>query len=179
MNEPTIDSCITALIERISSTEMPSTVDKMAFVSLYYLFKEQFLLALDLLDHQRIMVCTWNTILSDSITTSNEYRIYYIILGSEESHGTSCHQYEVRTTAWYCSCPEFAFSAFNNAYHFERKKTISIYGGYWGGYILGQPVPICKHLLACILVEHGGPWARQRVIEKQISKEELISHAIQ
>lgn len=179
MDEPSIDTCIMELIERIAPiepSETSSEVDREAFIFLYYLFKDTFLLALDLLDQQCITVYTWEIESTNSII--NQYQIFHISLAGNEPHETPCQQYEVRTSVWHCSCPEFTFSAFNKDYYIEWKKPINK-KGYWGGLILGQPIPICKHLLACILVEHGGSWARKRVVEKKISKEEFILYTIQ
>ena len=84
--------------------------------------------------------------------------------------GTS---YEVRLTAWNCSCPAFAFSAFSGmeigdveqdavqAMRVENDKRrdgeIDVSGEktgqQFGGMTRGEAVPVCKHLLACLLVE--------------------------
>ena len=81
--------------------------------------------------------------------------------------GTS---YEVRTQAWNCTCPAFAFAAFADEHmtgldqkgdrNFEHLRS----GREWdedgmrdderfGGLALGSDVPVCKHLLACVMVE--------------------------
>ena len=84
--------------------------------------------------------------------------------------GTS---YEVRLTAWNCSCPAFAFSAFggmeiggveqdagqateleNDARRNSENK-LNDWKSEWqfGGMTRGEVVPVCKHLLACLLAE--------------------------
>ncbi|QSL66178.1 hypothetical protein MERGE_000553 [Pneumocystis wakefieldiae] len=180
MEEPSIEICAMALISQISSeqpSETSSEADKAAFISLYYIFKDTFLLALDLLDQRRIVLYTWDEKSTDSSTTCSSH-IFYVSSEASELHETPCKRYEVRTSVWYCSCPEFSFSAFNKDYHIAWKKAINP-NRYWGGLIHGQPVPICKHLLACTFVEQGKSWARERITEKKISKEELVLYATQ
>ncbi len=80
--------------------------------------------------------------------------------------GTS---YEVRTRAWNCTCPSFAFSsAFTKGYEQRRgddERSEDVENGregdgdwtadddWLGGLALGSDVQVCKHLLACLLVE--------------------------
>ncbi|KAF2711218.1 hypothetical protein K504DRAFT_245115 [Pleomassaria siparia CBS 279.74] len=79
--------------------------------------------------------------------------------------------YEVRLLAWNCSCPAFAFAAFPAVYSDpstrdegdegggkEGRRGVTGRGrnGEWcfGGLSLGSATPpVCKHLLACVLVE--------------------------
>jgi hypothetical protein len=64
--------------------------------------------------------------------------------------------YEVRLDAWNCSCPAFAFAAFpaRAPQPHHHQELISPHWTF-GGLTLGGDVPICKHLLACALVEHS------------------------
>ena len=64
--------------------------------------------------------------------------------------------YEVRLDAWSCSCPAFAFKVVNVATTSHvSDQGIDIQGRWsFGGLSLGTEVPICKHLLACALIEH-------------------------
>jgi hypothetical protein len=96
----------------------------------------------------------------------------------------STSHYEVRTLSWNCSCPAFTFSAFpaqpldreeeedGNAVIDEEE------GGEWmvGGLSLGQGVPMCKHLLACVLAERGGLFGSY-VKTREVSVEELAGWA--
>jgi hypothetical protein len=83
---------------------------------------------------------------------------------------TTC--YEVRLQAWNCSCPAFAFFAFPTIHAEPRALACHISNGsnaamdqadsnggwIFGGISLGEGMPpVCKHLLACVLVEkcHG------------------------
>lgn len=91
--------------------------------------------------------------------------------------------YEVRPQAWSCSCPAFVFSAFPASLHSPPsspskrqedgdahlaepgqlgyageddagdRKDVEVMGWRFGGLSLGTQMPVCKHLLACVLVE--------------------------
>ena len=88
--------------------------------------------------------------------------------------------YEVRLYAWNCTCPAFIFSLLNNLQPFIPSRptdplhestnltpplttTTTSQKAEWtfGGLSLDgedgveMPMPICKHLLACVLVEKG------------------------
>lgn len=99
--------------------------------------------------------------------------IYYVRSAQQRSsrYSTSYDtttSYEVRLRAWNCSCPAFAFAAFP-AVHPE--PAIPTYDAQedaaeeasgkaadmtwvFGGVSLGDEMPpVCKHLLACVLVE--------------------------
>ena len=85
--------------------------------------------------------------------------------------------YEVRLVAWNCSCPAFAFSAFSgmetggveqdgrHAMNVEKdvrrdwENDLCKGKSEWqfGGMTRGEAVPVCKHLLACLLVEKWPP----------------------
>lgn len=43
---------------------------------------------------------------------------------------------------------------------------------YFGGYSLGEDIPMCKHLLACVMVERWREFGHD-VEEKEVSIEEL------
>ncbi|TKA24045.1 hypothetical protein B0A50_06936 [Salinomyces thailandicus] len=86
--------------------------------------------------------------------------------------------YEVRLDAWSCSCPAFAFSAFpaNTAHRTNSEHEVATehapLGWCFGGLTLGNDMPICKHLLACILVEHSSIFSHS-VEERLVSTEEI------
>ncbi|KAK4550648.1 hypothetical protein LTR36_000227 [Oleoguttula mirabilis] len=94
--------------------------------------------------------------------------------------------YEARLEAWSCSCPAFAFSAFPAASADVHKTAPPVRDFQaegpippnWvlGGLSLGSDMPICKHLLACVLVEHSTMFAHF-VEERAISLEELAGWA--
>ena len=78
--------------------------------------------------------------------------------------------YEVRLQAWNCSCAAFAFAAFSGGWDaseaFENAKAFAFDAGdmdgrqrqgrngwQFGGVTTCDDVPVCKHLLACVLAE--------------------------
>jgi hypothetical protein len=85
--------------------------------------------------------------------------------------------YEVRPLAWNCSCPAFAFAAFpatlgnyddEDAVEAEttrgrrgEREERDDWNGEWrfGGLSRGRGAPVCKHLLACVLVERCAVFA--------------------
>ncbi|KAK5694430.1 hypothetical protein LTR17_024806 [Elasticomyces elasticus] len=90
--------------------------------------------------------------------------------------------YEVHLNAWSCSCPAFAFSAFpatSSEGQVPRRRSTDVpESPSWtfGGLSQGTDMPICKHLLACALVEHSSMFA-DMVEERIVSAEELAGWA--
>ena len=93
--------------------------------------------------------------------------------------------YEVRLDAWSCSCPAFAFAAFpasgsetlqNNDAALTRTHDSESSEWSFGGLTQGTDMPVCKHLLACVLVEHCSIFA-SFVEHKEVSIEELAGWA--
>ncbi|KAK3701570.1 hypothetical protein LTR37_015424 [Vermiconidia calcicola] len=95
--------------------------------------------------------------------------------------------YEVRVDAWSCSCPAFAFSAFpaaasertdDESDDITQQQTYRSNTETWifGGLTLGSDMPICKHLLAGVLVERCSIFATF-VEEREVSVEELAAWA--
>jgi hypothetical protein len=103
----------------------------------------------------------------------------YHVRSAQQSRG-SCYgvsvdtttSYEVRLCAWNCSCPAFAFAAFPSGSTLNARSPPEEYeagcrkwdgraglehdeGWNFGGMSTGASTPpVCKHLLACVLVEH-------------------------
>ena len=93
--------------------------------------------------------------------------------------------YEVRLQAWNCSCAAFAFAAFSGDWDGSDAFNIGEgnaegrglsrgkegrYGWHIGGVTLGEDVPFCKHLLACVLAERVdglSAFVEERVVEKE------------
>ena len=106
---------------------------------------------------------------------------------------TDLVSYEVRTTAWNCTCAAFIFAAYNSSIsskstfggnnqsgapdggESERGCTRSAWGGLFHGEDRGGP-PLCKHLLACVLTER---WtvAADMIEEKVVGREETAGWA--
>ena len=104
--------------------------------------------------------------------------------------------YEVRLNAWNCSCAAFTFAAFPANRSSGRPSVnppggaaviadaeledLASKAGLFGG--LGVDMPVCKHLLACVLAERGrdvtgeASFARY-VEEKVVSFEEIAGWA--
>ncbi|CCJ31229.1 unnamed protein product [Pneumocystis jirovecii] len=130
MENLSIETVIEMLLDRFSSTELmenTSVPDR------------------DLIDKKRIVACHWEPTIDQQLQCLR--RIYYVFDAIDDQGATDTfkenqkHQYEVRTSAWHCSCPEFAFSAFNNDHDITWDRGIIIPGSFWGGYILGHPIP--------------------------------------
>ncbi|KAE9990846.1 hypothetical protein EG327_000839 [Venturia inaequalis] len=108
--------------------------------------------------------------------------------------------YEVRPKAWNCSCPAFAFSAFpatppsptssssppspelsphRSVFPARKSPSVSDDEGEeeeeswgFGGLSVGAEIAMCKHLLACIMVERWKGFG-ENVEERGVSVEEL------
>ena len=108
---------------------------------------------------------------------------------SSRSHNTAAAaasvqattSYEVRLTAWNCSCPAFAFAAFPAELPEEEsdeRAGMRLEGAGWrfGGLTRGDGVPACKHLLACVIAEHCGGF-EALVEEREVGVEEVAGWA--
>ncbi|CZT18705.1 uncharacterized protein RCC_04549 [Ramularia collo-cygni] len=147
--------------------------DKNLFLTLYALLEKELLPALDCLDRglvTRLKVSDRNT------------STLYLVRSAQQHHtrhGTveKVNYYEVRLVAWSCSCPAFTFSAFPAQASTETENSACPKEPMlFGGLTKGSDLAVCKHLLACILVEHCkgfGHFAE----EKEISREELAGWA--
>lgn len=131
---------------------------------------------------------------------SQECSVYYVRSSHQsrsrfaskrnENTTTEGMNYEVRLQAWNCSCAAFAFAAFSGEWDgatIEDKRNASdgegggddeevVGAGGWGGKTLGRGIPVCKHLLACILAERVEELAAF-VEEKLVSREEMAGMA--
>jgi hypothetical protein len=127
-------------------------------------------------------------------STTSHNSIYYVRSAQLRSSRYSASydttiSYEVRLRAWNCSCPAFAFAAFP-AIHPEpaipiydedmRSTEDEMQNNAWifGGVSLGDTVsPVCKHLLACVLVEKCGGLFGGFMEERVVSVEEAAGWA--
>nr|OQO21757.1 hypothetical protein B0A51_09698 [Rachicladosporium sp. CCFEE 5018] len=203
----------TALISSITPasasdrTESLASTDaqiKSTLLTLYTLFPNELLPALDLLDCG--LVTRLKSVKEDSATASSnpdsvdpsawlEHSVYYVRSAQPPStrprskHRTlqSPTYYEVHLNSWSCSCPAFAFSAFpatapasDSSDLFSAKdveRTVAKYGWVFGGLGRGVKAPVCKHLLACVLAEKCGGFARGMVEEREVAREEMAGGA--
>jgi hypothetical protein len=107
----------------------------------------------------------------------------------------SITSYEVRLSVWNCSCPAFAFAAFPSVVPSSAVPPSPSFAGFksqeetlgetdngediawsFGGISLGSTTPVCKHLLACVLVERVGIFGTY-VEEQHISWQEAAGWA--
>lgn len=94
--------------------------------------------------------------------------------------------YEIRLDVWNCSCPAFTFSAFppvnsdpdEHSVHVPSEIQDNDNEWNFGGVSLGEGVPpICKHLLACVLVERCPNLFGTCVEEKVVGVDEAAGWA--
>ncbi|KAL6720142.1 Coproporphyrinogen-III oxidase [Lecanora helva] len=205
------------------STSLPSSA-KPTILTLHALFPTILLPALDLLDRRLITRLSLRNeqataTSSDHDSDRNKRSVFYV-KSSAQRDGRSRYSrggedvgittYEVRTKAWSCTCPAFAFSAFSkpgSSPVYEHEDDIDEHEGHdplvneedaemldvperqespydnlrewqWGGLMLEEEdTPLCKHLLACVLVER---WdiAREMAEEREVSREEMAGWAV-
>ncbi|KAF2826094.1 hypothetical protein CC86DRAFT_370200 [Ophiobolus disseminans] len=124
---------------------------------------------------------------------SSTNTIFYVRSAQQRSSRFSTsydttQSYEVRLLAWNCSCPAFAFAAFPSVQSeppaptvYQTDATIGqgeAVGWIFGGVSLGNAMPpVCKHLLACVLVERCGGLFGGFVEERKVSVEEAAGWA--
>jgi hypothetical protein len=133
----------------------------------------------------------------DTTSTNAQDSIYYVRSAQQRSSRYSNSYdatafYEVRLCAWNCSCPAFAFAAFPAIHpepavpafdpqHETSQSTIDKSDGatwIFGGVSLGDDTPpVCKHLLACVLVDKCSGLFREYLEERVVSVEEAAGWA--
>lgn len=108
---------------------------------------------------------------ANTSTQQHKNNIYYVRSARHTNRfrdpaPESTTHYEVRPCGWSCSCPAFVFAAFPATHQTtsldeeaggqgdggEEEQSL---GWRAGGLSLGSDVPMCKHLLACVLAERG------------------------
>jgi hypothetical protein len=197
---PSPRQLVTSLIDSIS-VDLPSTAGgeanpllqpsssaKSLLLTLHVLFPTEFLPALDLLDRNLITrLIVRDEIQQDDGITTTDPPVYFLRSAQQSSSNSRFRDamaipyYEVRTWSWNCSCPAFAFSAFPAAAVDDFDEDAHIKGEErlewtFGGASRGKAVPICKHLLACVLVERVEA-LKGRVLVSNVTKEELAGWA--
>ncbi|OCK85315.1 hypothetical protein K432DRAFT_343476 [Lepidopterella palustris CBS 459.81] len=171
---------------------------KNLLLTLHVLFPHEFLPALDLLDRRLVTrfrihgrggnenedALELAPASTASRGSSQHSRIYYVRSAQQRAsrYSTSVDtttSYEVRLTAWNCSCPAFAFAAFPSALPEPVPPEDGAYLEDWsfGGVSLGTGTPpVCKHLLACVLIERCEMF-KDFVEERDVSVEEAAGWA--
>lgn len=171
-----------------------ATDHRQILLTLHVLYPNEFLPALDLLDRRLVtrLLVSREVPKADQATQQDEPECYYVRSAQQQRAGRfatsydATANYEVRLTAWNCSCPAFAFAAFPSTidsvlptndggdagsstrvaqHHMARLSKAENLGKapnvrahdttptVGGVYECSNDVPMCKHILACILVE--------------------------
>ncbi|KAH0610812.1 uncharacterized protein H6S33_011239 [Morchella sextelata] len=140
----------------------PSSQDLL--LTLSHLLPSTLLPALDLLDHRRVHRCR-------PAPHSKKYA-YFV------SSSSSATVHVVRPAAWWCSCGAFAWAAFGRrGAGGEAGEVMGTgeEGGLWGGRMRGEgDVPVCVHLVACVLVEGCPGLFGGYVQEEQVALERWV-----
>lgn len=139
-----------------------------------------------------------HTTTTTSSETYNLNTIYYVRSAQHRPSRFSTSYdtlttYQVRLTSWNCSCPAFAFAAFpagqtsplspvsstpHPVQQTENKAGHKSMDWVFGGITLGSDMPpVCKHLLACVLVERCKGLFGGFVEERNVSVEEAAGWA--
>ncbi|EME47933.1 hypothetical protein DOTSEDRAFT_123382 [Dothistroma septosporum NZE10] len=145
-----------------------SSETRNVLLTLYALFEKDFLPALDLLDRGLV-----------TRLKAKDRATSLLLVRSAQQHNNRnpayehINHYEVRLDAWSCSCPAFTFAAFPAV-----GKDVAGNGGdcVVGGLTRGSDMPVCKHLLACVLVEHCETF-KHFAVAREASIEEMAGWA--
>lgn len=126
-----------------------ATSDKSAFVHAFHILGEPFLLALCEIDEERMIRDQGSLVDPD---TGRQVPLYLARTSAGLFH-------EVRLSSWACSCAQFAFAAYGDLHPSKLPPQQAQRSIYWGGTQTRESthVPYCKHLLAGVLLEYGGP----------------------
>lgn len=182
-----------------------ATGDRQVMLTLHVLYPNEFLPALDLLDRRlvtRLIVSNERrdetqeapsnikASKADGAISEDGLVVYYVRSAQQQRAGRfatsydATTNYEVRLTAWNCSCPAFAFAAFPSSFepatatsepgpHSRTYDKASTVGGIYGR---SDDVPVCKHILACILAERCSLFT-DFVEERRVSNAEYAGWA--
>ena len=108
-------------------------------------------------------------------------------IGEEGSGVGGTGGYVVRLGAWQCSCAAFAFAAAvqgevggggtmvcSTREEEGQAEAGCSFGGYSrDGLRAGEGVPVCKHLMACLLAERWSAALGRYVVERRVGREEM------
>ena len=152
---------------------------KSHLLTLHALLPGTLLPALDLLDRNtvtRFQTCTSTPVYyARSAPSSSATR------SSRHTRPADGPSFEVRTLAWNCECPAFAFAAYDGLVDAE----VDMIGlglrrdgrQPFGGLCMDKEVPICKHLLACVLAENWPKILDRHVNKVKVNREETAGLA--
>jgi hypothetical protein len=156
-------------------------------LTLHVLYPTQFLPALDILDRNLL---TRLLPPQESTLHAPSFAPLYLVRSSSTTTTSSSRfhdalaptAYEVRTKAWNCSCPAFAFAAFppEDPPLYDGDASWDVQSEELGAMLRDRraeaSLPMCKHLLACVLVERVQAFAVY-VDERRVSGEEIAGWA--
>lgn len=166
-----------------------------ALLTLHVLFSNELLPALDLLDRglvRRLVLSQPEQPADPELDKSSQPTGVYYVRSAQQSASHHRHRaatsqipsYEVRLNSWSCSCPAFAFAAFPSDEPTAEQRSSHSHASHghadgsgnedwtFGGLTLGADMPVCKHLLACVLVERCETFS-SFATEQEVSVEEL------
>ncbi|CRG83222.1 Ubiquitin carboxyl-terminal hydrolase 9 [Talaromyces islandicus] len=186
---------LTSLITQLSTFSSPSAStdqnpsSKNLLLTLHCLFPNELLLALDIVDRQLIRRYHYShhgRSEEEHEDASVKEEIYFVASTSTSTNpGTaSAHRrtHEVRLDAWNCSCPAFAMRAFqqssspppSSSVEDDENDKTAWFGGTLVQHCYKLHLPVCKHLLACVLAgKCGSLFGRGIVEDRVIGIEEL------
>ena len=196
---------LTATSTFISTFPLPPAV-KNIFLTLHCLFPNEFLSALDLLDRgslirfQIVIPRNLSTVLAHEPQTENV--VFYVRSSkptrtsryASSSFTPRGYNYEVRLKSWNCTCPAFTLASLDIEESSRSKNGREVgEDGHWpeevererrwsfGGLLgmnkgEGKGNGVCKHLIACVLVETSELF-KGLVHERVVSKEEAAGWA--
>lgn len=155
-------------------TVLPQDV-KPLMLTLHCLFPNELLLALDILDRGlvRLLVQRDAPKRTESSPTPDPSGVVFFVISASAAPSTPARKsaltrdgqtgYEVRLRAWNCTCPAFTLAGFRDLDPQDDNddadnvpaadgRTCYPYGGCLPGQSTRTSPPICKHLLACLLM---------------------------
>ncbi|KAF2229377.1 hypothetical protein EV356DRAFT_436707, partial [Viridothelium virens] len=156
-------------------------------LTLHVLFPHELLPALDLLERG----CVLRTVVKPRAAILPNQNLgpdtLSLLIQSEQNDkqitAYYVQHYEVRLHAWHCSCPAFAFAAFPASMWLnvegpmdDARKAEATKAWRFGGLGVRGQVPVCKHLLACLLGQQC-LLLQDFVREKELSVEEAAGWA--
>ncbi|KAG9243150.1 hypothetical protein BJ878DRAFT_424284 [Calycina marina] len=154
--------------------------------------------ALDLLDRRlatRILCSPFSVASSqEKEKEQRERRGFYLVKSSQVpksryrdrlAGGEEGISYVVRLEAWNCTCASFAFSSFRSNSTItvpfrgenEKREVEWEYGGESLDGRDGGAVPVCKHLLACLLAERWSVLGGQ-VDVREVERDEVVGLSV-
>jgi hypothetical protein len=161
-------------VSSLNVTSLPQKVQN-SLLALHHIFPQLLLASLDVLDNALVTRYLLPPTANDPNHSSPP--IYYVRSSQSRASRTQHVRavYEVRTSAWHCTCPSFTFSAFssrNSIDPYERGEDDHPDSERWGGEMRGEQLGICKHLMAVIIGE------RLRMIpETEVDMDTLAGYA--